>query len=212
MMCAGHETHGRKDGTLRDGGRSSFHSLILLCLTVLALVVLAGCGTPPYEFRDNWAFRQNSVPQYFARYDVFYIYPKRFDEADWFDREVAIFLYDDVKHRIQGVFGKKVRVFSPLVHESKAAEECAEALEYYLDHYHDPQRPFIVLVEGRDDDFVEEFRDEASGVLKAKKGLVAFARTNDFSAETTWVESFSAAVRRRRILISWNEDWQVLEF
>lgn len=186
----------------RGMSRSRLLSVLSVCAIALAL---SGCfGLSPYTWRDNWVIRQNDVPQYFADYDIFYVYAPRTDEAGWLERQPAIEMYDSVKRRVQEPFGKKVRVFCPCLRESEAVEDAVDALAFYLNTYHDPGRSFIVMIEGRDADFRARFRDEASGSLKPKVGCIGIADRDELVVDSDFVMRVGNAVRRRKIRATWN--------
>ena len=48
----------------------------LFYLVFAAAVVLtaAGCSsTSPYDYGSNWLIRENDIPQYYSKFDLFYI-------------------------------------------------------------------------------------------------------------------------------------------
>lgn len=168
-------------------------------------MTLTGCFAPsPYAYRDNWAFRQNAVPQYFSDFDAFYIHTKQVGETDWMEKAKAVEMYDIVKHTIQEPLGKKVRVFAPCVRESHAVEDAVAALDYYLDTYHDKGRFFVVLVDGRDSAFVEQFQEQASGLLKTGNGFIGSMSRDKLCLDHEATTSLWSAVRRRRMRSTWH--------
>lgn len=176
-------------------------------LTAVALTVaVVGCSSVrPYASRSSWVMRQNAVPQYFAAYDVFYVYPVQPEESVWASKAGATALYDDVKQRACGALGKRVRVFAPCVRESAAATDAAEALAHYLKSYHDAERPFHVLLEGRDEAFEAAFRKEAGKKLSEGTGFVSLQSAERFEFGPELTLQLSEAVRQRALTKTWGQ-------
>lgn len=145
----------------------------LLLLSVLLPVIFAGCKTNPYTYSDNWVVRQNATPKYFAEYDVFYVYPALQNSMMWeTNKDSAENIFNYVSFHTTNVFGKKVRVFAPLVHQIPQEEYSAilnspeyknpwktalksgiqdtiMALRFYLENYQKEEQPFIMLGHGQ---------------------------------------------------------------
>lgn len=177
----------------------------VLATAVLVAAVVGCSSVRPYESRASWVLRQNAVPQYFATYDVFYVYPAQSEESVWMSKAGASTLYDDAKHRLCEVLGKKVRVFSPCVRESAAVQDTAEALRHYLVSYHDEGRPFQVVVEGRDEAFVEALRKEMGKKFSAKNGFIALHREDRFDFGPELTRKLSDEVRQRAMCLTWGQ-------
>ena len=45
------------------------YGLIAFC----TLLLIGGCATSPYEYGNNWLLRENDIPQYYSKFDLFYI-------------------------------------------------------------------------------------------------------------------------------------------
>ena len=59
---------------------------VVYCLFVsLLAVVLNGCRTSPYEYGTNWLIRENDIPQFYSRFDLFYIGKAPADYGDTHD-------------------------------------------------------------------------------------------------------------------------------
>ncbi len=142
------------------------------------LILSYGCisNTAPYHNMDNWAIRQNAVPRYFANYDVIFVYPSMFDDPsmpilNWIIPPHAENIFNYSKSQTQDIFGIKVRVFTPFVHQlahshyQKLVEEgrlyesdnglavgildTKNAIQHYLDNYHKPGHPYIIFGQGQ---------------------------------------------------------------
>ncbi len=144
---------------------------------VVLVLVLTGCsGVSPYSFMDNWVIRGNAVPAYFAEFDLIYIYPSTVVNGkekllDWNRNGYAGEIFEFSRFQTSEVFGGKVRIFAPFVRQTGEEEYLAiasgdmkkwqdtllapgvndtvNALRYYLDNYHTPGRPYILLGEGQ---------------------------------------------------------------
>lgn len=144
-----------------------------MLLAVLLPVIFAGCQTNPYTYSDNWVVRQNATPKYFAEYDVFYVYPALQTPMMWeTNKDAAENIFNYVSFHTTNVFGKKVRVFAPLVHQLPQEEydailnspgyknpwktalkpgiqDTIMALRFYLENYQKYEQPFIMLGHGQ---------------------------------------------------------------
>lgn len=147
---------------------------------LIALMALCGCASPdPYQKIGNWALRQNAVPRYFADYDVFYVYPTLLREGEgevmnWAKGTIAGRVADYAAFQTAAQFGRKVRIFAPMVHQldadgyvrflaaapmkprvlmksplGHAVRDAVSALEHYLDNYHRDGRPYVLYGQGQ---------------------------------------------------------------
>ncbi len=170
-------------------------------LAVIVALFLGGCSTPsPYSYVANWSIRQNAVPSYFAEYDVLFFYPCISRSADRWpdlpaDHTAYSYAYEFTKFMTQDVFGRKARVFAPIVHrtdddvfgalavsnvesyvESASAreiDEAVEAIEYYLDNYHEEGHPYILIGHGQGAVLLYEAIKRLAGVVRPDDGCVA---------------------------------------
>lgn len=128
----------------------------LVAIGSLAGMVLVGaCNVPkPYYAIDNWYIRNNARPQYFAKYDVFYYHPEYHHAG-----RMNITNHDFAVKQTTDLFGKKVRVFAPLCHDLKDAQD---AFDWYIDNYHDPEQPFVMLGEGEGGKMLLELLEDIS--------------------------------------------------
>lgn len=148
----------------------NFHTLLFSALLPLVLI---GCKTNPYTYSDNWIIRQNATPKYFADYDVFYVYPALQEPMIWeTNMDAAENIFNYVAFHTTNVFGKKVRVFAPFVHQipqdqynailnspeykdpwatalRPGIQDTIMALRFYLENYQKEEQPFIMLGHGQ---------------------------------------------------------------
>ena len=170
-------------------------------LAVVGALLLGGCSTPsPYSYVSNWSIRQNATPAYFAEYDVLFFYPCLSRSADRWpdlppDHTAYSYAYEFTKFMTQDVFGRKARVFAPIVHrtddrafdalvvsnvesyvESAAAreiDETVEAIEYYLENYHEEGHPYVLIGHGQGAVLLYEAVKRLKGVVRPDDGCVA---------------------------------------
>lgn len=142
---------------------------------VAMILLLSGCSTnSPYEKFDNWVIRQNAVPRHFADYDLFFIYPTLLEPSEgeimnWTKHGIAERVFDYTAFQTIKQFSNKVRVFAPFVHQTGpviyrkleqrfpqdvmksplayAVQDTINALQFYLEHYHKPGRPYVLYAQ-----------------------------------------------------------------
>ena len=177
-----------------------FYSL----MTLTAALLFSGCATSPYEYGTNWLIRENDIPQYYSKFDLFYIGKAPAGYGDTHDIQ-----FNWTKTHTNDVFGRGVRVFSPEI-QNPTVENVAEALEFYLDNFHEPGHPFILLAEGKAADLMYQVMQKVGGLtvkngfiaaylpdMEQKtaeqiaddfywKGLKAATKANDFGVIVTW--------------------------
>lgn len=139
-------------------------------LTFLAAAVviltLAGCASSPYDYGTNWLIRENDVPQYHSRFDLFYIGKAPAGYGDTHDIQ-----FNWTKTHTNDIFGRGVRVFAPEI-QNPNVRNVSEALDYYLDNFHEPGHPFVLLAEGKAADLLYAAMKKVSG-LTVKNGFIA---------------------------------------
>ncbi len=170
----------------------------LIHLSLLAAgLSFAGCigGRGPYYNIDSWYVRQNAVPQYFAGYDVFYMFPETYDSGKMSisNRDFAV--------KQTGLFGNKVRVFAPLCRD---AEDAETAFDWYLDNSHDPDRPFVFLGEGAGAKMLEPLVDCARRNGLVGSYLVQERVPNGFVTQEL-VDQINERVREHLHRLEWGE-------
>lgn len=176
----------------------------LFCAVFLALLgqFFVGCSSTvsPYLYVKNWVIRENAVPAYFAEYDLLFIYPRIARSGDrWPDlpanRLTLSYVHDYAEFVTQEAFGKKVRVFAPVIHRTEdsvyarlleekteewddteaqpAIEEVVEVIRFYLKTYHTPKRPYVLLGHGQGSVLLYEALKELEGEVRPDEGFVA---------------------------------------
>lgn len=135
-------------------------------------MALAGCSSKPgpYSNVDNWLIRQNAVPPYFAEYDVFYAARDLYVPVDY-----PVALYDYTYAQTVDKFGKKVRIFAPLLHDAADVET---SVEHYLDHYHGGKRHFVFVGEGKGGELLKAFAAKNESSLRSKGFVEGWYSTN----------------------------------
>ena len=178
------------------------HRVLSLSMCAV-LFIFAGCATSKrgvYYSIDSWAVRDNAVPQYYALYDVFFVYPSMIENPDityinWtktnndksriFDvitdyvNSQAVDIFDTEGNKIYKAehnakkmdIGRKVRIFSPFIHQvehgkyieeirtgnylhrgspvQRGIEDTLRAFEHYFKSYHKKGRPFVLVGQGQ---------------------------------------------------------------
>ena len=139
-----------------------------LMLTAAAvLFVFTGCfSASPYDYGTNWLIRENDVPQYHARFDLFYIGKAPDGYGDTHDIQ-----FNWTKTHTNDIFGNGVRVFVPEI-ATPDIENVTETLEYYLDNFHEPGQPFVLLAEGKAADLLYAAMQKVGG-LTVRNGFIA---------------------------------------
>ena len=90
----------------------------LLTAALLAFAA-AGCSSSLYDDMENWAVNDGDTPEFFAEYDVFYLYPSyRKDGSrylNWMESGVADGIRRSVLQPLARQFGPRVRIYSPFI-------------------------------------------------------------------------------------------------
>lgn len=151
-----------------------------ICLLTAAITVLTigGCSsTSPYEYGTNWLIRENDIPQYYSKFDLFYIGKAPAGYGDTHDIQ-----FNWTKTHTNDIFGRGVRVFAPEIPKPDV-ENVAEALEYFLENFHKPGHPFVLLAEGKAADLLYAAMQEVDG-MTVENGFIA-AYLPDMRPKTT---------------------------
>ena len=132
-----------------------------------AVIVLAGCSlSSPYDYGTNWLIRENDIPQYYSKFDLFYIGKAPAGYGDTHDIQ-----FNWTKTHTNDIFGRGVRVFAPEI-QNPDVDNVTEALEYYLDNFHESGHPFVLLAEGKAADLLYTAMQKVGG-LTVKNGFIA---------------------------------------
>ncbi len=138
----------------------------MLTAAIIALM-LAGCAAAsPYSFGTNWLIRENDIPQYYSKFDLFYIGKAPAGYCDTHDIQ-----FNWTKTHTNDIFGRGVRVFAPEI-ATPDVENVTDALEYYLENFHKSGHPFVLLAEGKAADLLYAAMQKVSG-LTVKNGFIA---------------------------------------
>ena len=140
----------------------------LFVLTAAAVVfIFTGCSsTSPYDYGTNWLIRENDVPQYHSKFDLFYIGKAPAGYGETHDIQ-----FNWTKTHTNDIFGRGVRVFAPEI-AVPDLQNVTDALEYYLENFHEAGHPFILLAEGKAADLLYAAMKKVSG-LTVKNGFIA---------------------------------------
>ena len=179
---------------------------LLYLLYLLAVVMLfSGCvSSSPYDFGTNWLIRENDVPLYHSRFDLFYIGKAPAGYGDTHDIQ-----FNWTKTHTNDIFGRGVRVFAPEI-AMPDVENVTDALKYYLENFHEDGHPFILLAEGKAADLLYAAMKKVSG-LTAKNGFIAAylpdmqPKTAEQIADDFYWEDIKAAVNADDygVIITW---------
>ena len=141
--------------------------LFYLLFVVCCVWIFSGCSSvSPYDYGVNWLIRENDIPQYYSRFDLFYIGKAPAGYGDTHDIQ-----FNWAKTHTNDIFGRGVRVFVPEI-QTPDVKNVTTALEYYLERFHKPGHPFILLAEGRGADLLYAAMQNVDG-LTVKNGFIA---------------------------------------
>lgn len=146
-------------------------------ITAAAVLMISGCRTSPYAYGTNWLMRENDTPQFYSKFDLFYIGKAPAGYGDTHDIQ-----FNWVKTHTSDIFGRGVRVFSPEI-QNPDVKNVTEALEFYLDNFHAPGHPFVLLAEGKAADLLYAAMQKTGGIT-VKNGFIA-AYLPDMSPKTS---------------------------
>ena len=136
-------------------------------IAAATILTFGGCAsTSPYDYGTNWLIRENDVPQYHSKFDLFYIGKAPDGYGDTHDIQ-----FNWTKTHTNDIFGSGVRVFAPEI-ATPDVEDVADALEYYLENFHKVGHPFVLLAEGKAADLLYATMQKVSG-LTVKNGFIA---------------------------------------
>ena len=140
--------------------------ILYLLTAAVAIIMLSGCASSPYDFGTNWLIRENDIPQYYSKFDLFYIGKAPAGYGDTHDIQ-----FNWTKTHTNDIFGRGVRVFAPEIQKPDVKNVTA-ALEYYLENFHKPGHPFVLLAEGKAADLLYAAMQEADGIT-VDNGFIA---------------------------------------
>ena len=86
------------------------------------MFILSGCfSKSPYEYGNSWLVRENDIPQYYSKMDLFYLGQAPVEYGTSYEVN-----FNWTKTHTNDIFGKGVRVFAPNIKNptvSKVAKE-----------------------------------------------------------------------------------------
>ena len=135
-------------------------------IAAVVVLLVSGCATSPYEHGTNWMIRENDIPQFYSKFDLFYIGKAPAGYGDTHDIQ-----FNWTKTHTNDIFGRGVRVFAPEI-QNPDVENVAEALEFYLENFHKPGHPFVLLAEGKAADLLYNAMLKTDG-LTVENGFIA---------------------------------------
>ena len=140
--------------------------IICVCIVFCVVLLVSGCATSPYEYGNNWLIRENDIPQYYSKFDLFYIGKAPAGYGDTHDIQ-----FNWTKTHTNDVFGRGIRVFAPEI-QNPTVDNVREALEFYLEKFHAPGHPFVLMAEGKAADLLYEVMQKTSDIT-IKNGFIA---------------------------------------
>ena len=179
--------------------------MLLLFAAAFALFSFCGCSTvSPYDYADNWLIRENDIPQYYSKFDLFYIGKAPAGYGDTHDIQ-----FNWTKTHTNDIFGRGVRVFAPKI-KTPDVKKVAGALQYYLDHFHKTGHPFVLLAEGKSADLLYAAMRKVSG-MTVKNGFIAaylpdmMPKTKEQIADDFYWDELKAAEKANDygVIVSW---------
>ena len=141
----------------------------IFCLfsAAVTLWLFSGCSSvSPYDYGSNWLIRENDIPQFHSRFDLFYLGTAPADYGTGHDIQ-----FNWAKTHTNDIFGSRVRVFAPEIAEPNV-ENVAAALKYYLQNFHKFGHPFVLLAEGKSADLLYAAMQKVSD-LTVENGFIA---------------------------------------
>ena len=173
-------------------------------LAALAAAFLAGCSSSPYDYSENWLFREDATRPFAVPSDLIYVQGVPYTNVNVIAKMVS-HTKDEVGN---GRFGGLSRVFAPLVASS---DDLELALEWYFSHQHDGERPFVFIGEGPCGALLKQYEEQNAEDLRDKGLLVSFyteASHTGFVTDKT-VREVRQAIIRRRYQEQWGRDMPV---
>ena len=179
--------------------------MLLLFAAAFAILSFSGCSTvSPYDYADNWLIRENDIPQYYSKFDLFYIGKAPAGYGDTHDIQ-----FNWTKTHTNDIFGRGVRVFAPKI-KTPDVKNVAEALQYYMDNFHEAGHPFVLLAEGKAADLLYIAMQDVSG-MTVKNGFIAaylpdmMPKTAEQIADDFYWDGLKAAEKAKDygVIVTW---------
>lgn len=178
---------------------------IYFLIAVICISIFSGCtSVSPYEYGTNWLIRENDIPQYYSKFDLFYIGKAPAGYGDTHDIQ-----FNWTKTHTNDIFGRGVRVFAPEI-QNPDVKNVTEALRFYLDNFHAPGHPFVLLAEGKAADLLYEAMQNVSGITVRNGFIAAYLpdmtpKTADKIADDFYWKNLKAAMSADDygVIITW---------
>ena len=139
--------------------------LFYLMIAAVTVLTFSGCSSP-YDYGTNWLLRENDIPQYYSKFDLFYIGKAPDGYGDTHDIQ-----FNWTKTHTNDIFGRGVRVFAPEI-QKPDVDNVTDALKYYLSNFHESGHPFVLLAEGKAADLLYKAMQKVRG-LTVRNGFIA---------------------------------------
>ena len=141
-------------------------------IALSAVFVLAGCrSATPYDYLENWLIRDDSARPFAIPIDIIYMPGELYTDISRLPAMTTYARSEVGRGRFDGV----ARVFSPLV---TTYEDMGKAIQWYFEHHHSKNRPFVFIGEGEGGAFLRKYEDD-NGEELDEKGLVASFYTHE---------------------------------
>jgi hypothetical protein len=139
---------------------------LVICMSLLAALFTGCSSASPFDCGSNWLIRENDIPQYYSKFDLFYIGKAPAGYGDTHDIQ-----FNWTKTHTNDIFGRGVRVLAPEITDLNIKNVTA-ALKYYMEKFHKPGHPFVLLGEGKNADLLYAAMQNVSG-MTVKNGFIA---------------------------------------
>jgi len=162
---------------------------------------LAGCSSSPYDYSENWLFREDATRPFSVPSDLIYVQGVPYTNVNAI---VKMNSYTQAEVG-NGRFGGLSRVFAPLVANS---DDLELALKWYFSHQHESGRPFVFIGEGECGAMLRQYEERNAEDLRDKGLLLSFyteASQTGFVTDKT-VREVRRAIARHRYREQWGRD------
>lgn len=170
-------------------------------LAALAGAFLAGCSSSPYDYSENWLFREDATRPFAVPSDLIYVQGVLYTNVNALTK-MNSYTQAEVGN---GRFGGVSRVFAPLVANS---DDLELALKWYFSHQHESGRPFVFIGEGKCGKLLKEYEERNAEDLRDKGLLLSFyteASQTGFVTDKT-VREVRRAIVRQHYREQWGRD------
>ena len=177
---------------------------LAICVSLLATLFTGCSSASPFDYGSNWLIRENDIPQYYSKFDLFYIGKAPAGYGDTHDIQ-----FNWTKTHTNDIFGRGVRVFAPEILKPDV-KNVAEALEYYMENFHEPGHPFVLLAEGKAADLLYAAMRKVDGITVENGFIAAYLpdmrpKTAEEIADDFYWDGLNAAVNADDygVIVTW---------